>query len=185
MSLPSSRVGVCWSLRALLGTWLAPVIATGAAALRVPPWLAIATGIVVASALAGWGGRRIEVIVVRASRPVLLVAAVLALAAIAQMVRLSVFMIDARRADLSAAPGDPFRREHCCFTAYVEAERFARERGPNIYDSALYDGRHIGPLKVDAFHYPPLFCWRRGRCGRRRAIFPTPAPSGSPCRRSC
>ena len=81
------------------------------------------------------------------------------LVALVLLVRMGVFMIDASRTDFSIEPGDPWRREHSCLTAYAEAARFAADGDRNIYDRHLYaePTRHIGGLKVDPYHYPPPF----------------------------
>jgi alpha-1,2-mannosyltransferase len=83
-------------------------------------------------------------------------------AAAGQIARASVFAYDVSRREWSVAPADQFRSQHNCLTAYAEAARFADEGGSNLYDSALYRPgrrvyRHIGPLTVDPFHYPPQF----------------------------
>jgi hypothetical protein len=52
-------------------------------------------------------------------------------------VRLSGFMLDATRADLSVFPRRKFFREHACLTSYTEAARFAAE-GLNIYEVQRY-----------------------------------------------
>jgi len=82
-------------------------------------------------------------------------------AALLQLGRASVFAWDATRAEYSASPATPFRVEHSCLTAYAEAARFAAQGGVDIYDANLYRpggiARHLGPLRVDPYHYPPPF----------------------------
>lgn len=95
--------------------------------------------------------------------PVLAVAWLALLAAGAvQTSRASLYADDATRPEYSVAPGNPWRVEHCCFTAYAEGARFASARAASVYDRSLYvptplQPRYIGPLKVDPFHYPPTF----------------------------
>lgn len=82
------------------------------------------------------------------------------LAASWQTMRASVYANDVTQVAWSVVPGDPFRVEHCCFTAYAEAARLASEHKP-VYDPEAYlpggQRRRIGPLTVDPFHYPPPF----------------------------
>lgn len=77
-----------------------------------------------------------------------------------QTVRASVYANDVTQVAWSVVPGDPFRVEHCCFTAYAEAARLASEHKPVYAPEAYLPGgqrRRIGPLTVDPFHYPPPF----------------------------
>lgn len=77
-----------------------------------------------------------------------------------QSVRASVYANDVTQVAYSVVPGDPFRVEHCCFTAYAEAARLASEHQPVYAPDAYMPGgqrRRIGPLTVDPFHYPPPF----------------------------
>jgi len=80
-------------------------------------------------------------------------------------VRLSHFMLDHTRADLSVLPNRAFFRAHSCLSAYTEAARLA-PTGANIFDVAQYSDpqrpgqnqpRFIGPFEVDLYHYPPAF----------------------------
>ena len=79
--------------------------------------------------------------------------------------RLSVFMFDATRVDLSVLPNRPFFRTHSCLSAYTEAARLAPS-GANVFDVALYSDpakpgenapRTLGPFEVDLYQYPPAF----------------------------
>jgi len=96
-------------------------------------------------------------------RPLLaLVWLIVLVAGAVQTSRASLYALDATRPEYSVVPGNPWRVEHCCFTAYVEGARFATAGVPNVYDRSLYfaapdERRHIGPLTVDPFHYPPTF----------------------------
>ncbi|MEJ7598352.1 MAG: glycosyltransferase family 87 protein [Kofleriaceae bacterium] len=80
-----------------------------------------------------------------------------ALAAAVLLGRMAVFLVDVDQQQLSIEPNDPWRTAHSCLSAYAEAARFAEEPGTNIYDNAVYEGRFIHGLKVDAYHYPPPF----------------------------
>ena len=64
---------------------------------------------------------------------------------------------DSTQPAYSVIPGDPWRVEHSCMSAYFEAARFAQMGAENVYDATLYQPRHIGALKVDSYHYPPPF----------------------------
>jgi len=84
----------------------------------------------------------------------------LLLAASWQTARASLYANDVTQPRYSVVPGDPFRVEHCCLTAYAEAARFAADQRP-VYDREAYrpggQPRRIGPLTVDPYHYPPPF----------------------------
>jgi alpha-1,2-mannosyltransferase len=71
--------------------------------------------------------------------------------------RMSVFLVDVERRELSIQPHDPWRTAHSCLTAYAEAARFAAEADRNVYEATLYTDRKISGLKVDEYHYPPPF----------------------------
>jgi hypothetical protein len=95
---------------------------------------------------------------------VIAVVTVLGAATIAT-VRLSHFMLDHTRADLSVLPNRAFFRAHSCLSAYTEAARLA-PTGVNIFAVAQYTDpqrpgqnqpRFIGPFEVDLYQYPPAF----------------------------
>jgi alpha-1,2-mannosyltransferase len=140
--------------------WLTPVMAvglTGAGLSRVP---AIVMGLVLAAAIAWWASGPLAATLspVLAGRRALTIAVMLVAAiAIVQIARESVFMADSTQPGYSLMPGDPWRVEHSCMSAYFEAARFAQASTENLYDSTLYQPRHIGLLKVDSYHYPPPF----------------------------
>lgn len=87
-------------------------------------------------------------------------------AALLQVARLAVFMIDPSRVAFSFAPSSLWEQQHSCLSAYhVAAEASSTS---NIYDNALYsmpdddpDGprkaRMLGAFKIDVFEYPPPF----------------------------
>ncbi len=85
------------------------------------------------------------------------VAVIVAAVAIVIVARESVFMADSTQPAYSLIPGDPWRLEHSCMSAYFEAARFAQSGTENLYDPTRYQPRHIGALKVDSYHYPPPF----------------------------
>ena len=79
--------------------------------------------------------------------------------------RLSTFMLDETRVDLSVMPKRPFFRTHSCLSSYTEAARLA-PTGVNIFDVAQYADperpgqnmpRMIGAFEVDLYQYPPTF----------------------------
>ena len=80
-------------------------------------------------------------------------------------VRLSTFMLDETRVDLSVLPNRAFFRAHSCLSSYTEAARLA-PTGANIFDVAQYSDparpgqnlpRFIGAFEVDLYQYPPPF----------------------------
>ncbi len=95
--------------------------------------------------------------------------AVGALLSIVKTAQLSVFMGDASRTDLQVLPGEKFLETHSCLSAYVQADRLARERVENLYDSAGWLGSHgqpprptgaedpYRPFVLDYYAYPPPF----------------------------
>jgi len=79
--------------------------------------------------------------------------------------RLSSFMLDETRADLSVLPNRAFFRTHSCLSSYTEAAHLAPS-GANIFDIAQYSDpahpgqnkpRFIGRFEVDLYQYPPAF----------------------------
>lgn len=141
---------------ALLG---APPAIVGVSAIGLP---VAAAGIVVvavaALAIARFWRRLPEGVAdpMRGRRPLLVLWIVLVLTAAFYTARLSVFMHDEARADLSVLPDRPFFRTHACLSAYTEASRLAL-LGEHVYDPAAYVDRKIGRLEVDLFQYPPAF----------------------------
>lgn len=89
-----------------------------------------------------------------------------------QTARLSSYMGDAKRSDLSVMPGEVFLKTHSCLTAYVHAVQLAKAGEQNLYDVAHWpDENEIGPLRgkelsqtgpyapfyLDGYMYPPQF----------------------------
>jgi len=75
--------------------------------------------------------------------------------------RIGSFMFNPARKERSLLPSDAFFARHWCASAYVEADRLATARVPNVYDVEHYypGGKpgHVGPLQMDEFVYPPTF----------------------------
>ena len=91
----------------------------------------------------------------------------IALAALLQTTRISIFMLDPSQSQYSLFPWDKWLVEHCCLTAYSEGARMTEEGEENIYKPELYVGaefvkgngphRKIEGFDVDVYHYPPPF----------------------------
>jgi hypothetical protein len=142
---------------------LLPALVVGAWGL-LPGWWAIPVAALIAVPIHAWLRRReVTLPSVALSRRRLAVSALLLVAAIVQLSRVGVFVVDPERRGFAALPrADTWALYHACFTGYVEAARLAREGGANIYDSANYettDGhtRRMGMLFVDEYEYPPPF----------------------------
>jgi hypothetical protein len=139
--------------------WLTPVIAVGLYGLSVP----IAVALIVALAVAAGVGLRVAEPLAATlqpagtSRALMLAIAVVTLIALVQIARLSVFMGNVARIDLSIDPSSTWRIQHCCLTSYAEGARMAAGGTDNIYDPAFYEPRFLHRLKVDPYHYPPPF----------------------------
>jgi hypothetical protein len=92
----------------------------------------------------------------------------LGVATVSQTARLSTFMGDARRPELSALPTMTFLVRHACMTAYVHAARLAAAGEANLYDArhwpdlggsprATAEQARYAPFQLDSFAYPPPF----------------------------
>lgn len=92
----------------------------------------------------------------------------LSLVTIVQVARISTFMGDHNRGELSVLPTVPFVVNHSCLTAYVEAARLTTEGTSNIYDTDYWpelshsersatNQKPYAPFALDAFAYPPTF----------------------------
>jgi hypothetical protein len=104
--------------------------------------------------------RRLPVVLnqIRKQRPWLsAVWLIVAIAALLQTARLSVFMIDPGLSKFSVFPGNKWFVEHCCLTAYSESARLLGEGETNIYDPQNYYDRKVASFNVDLYHYPPPF----------------------------
>jgi alpha-1,2-mannosyltransferase len=148
--------GGIFAFAALLGVTgsilLASVVATATAA-----------GVVL------WVERRGAIVLEPGAAPrwLAIASGVATVAALAQLGRLAVFMIDPAQVAFSCAPSSEWERQHSCLTAYhVAAE--ATDGPTSIYDNTLYSlpeddpaalrkARMLGPFKIDVFEYPPPF----------------------------
>ena len=95
------------------------------------------------------------------------VSGVAAIVALAQIARLTVFMVDPTQAAFSFMPSSEWEKQHSCLSAYHVAA--ASVSGPtSIYDDSLYSlpnddpkamrkARMLGAFKIDVFEYPPPF----------------------------
>jgi hypothetical protein len=140
--------------------WLTPVIAVGLRGVGLSHVAAILIGLALAAAIGQWASGALAATLssALAGRRTLTIAVMLVAAvAIVQIARQSVFMADSTKPAYSVIPGDPWRVEHSCMSAYVEAARFSEAGTEDVYDQTLYQPRHIGSLKVDSYHYPPPF----------------------------
>ena len=102
-------------------------------------------------------------------RGIALCMALLGVLAVSTTTRLSAFMADASRTELSLAPDVPFLVHHSCLTAYVEGAVLANARVDNLYDAARWPDLNgtagappslsgpYAPFPLDAFAYPPQF----------------------------
>jgi len=142
-----------------------PPLVVGLAALGVPWQLTAAMVLAVAGVVFWRTLQQARAVGVRQLQGAAVVAALTVLgAATFCTARLSVFMLDETRADLSVLPNRPFFRMHSCLSAYTEAARMAAD-GTNIFAVAPYNDpargenmpRMIGPFEVDLYQYPPAF----------------------------
>lgn len=92
-----------------------------------------------------------------------------ALVAVTSTARLSTFMGDPTRVDLSTVPGNQFVEPHSCLTAYVHAAALVQQGVDNLYDDRWWSGslglpelpagveNPYHPFHLDNFSYPPPF----------------------------
>ena len=139
-------------------SWFTPVFAVGVHAFGASFALSLLIGLALAASVAALTASPLADLLraLRAAPALLALTAILAVAAVAQIAKISVYMADPSRTDCSFST-EPWRVQHSCMTAYAEAIRFARAGDTNIYDVSLYEPRFVGPLKVDSYHYPPVF----------------------------
>lgn len=100
------------------------------------------------------------------SRPLQIVSAVAAVAALGQFARLAVFMVAPNMPAYSQFPSSAWERAHSCLSAYFVAGQ-AIPTTPNVYDEALFSlpsdpsaprvPKTMGVFKIDAYEYPPPF----------------------------
>ncbi len=126
-----------------------------------------------AAAVAGWiAARGLPLLAARAPVPrgrltgALL--GVLAVLAVVQVGRMSVFMADPTQRWGALAPNLEFAARHSCLSSYVHGAELARRGDANIYDDRygfdvssnvpqLPSAIDIGPLTMDTYEYPPQF----------------------------
>ena len=126
--------------------------------ISAPPAIVIAAAAGVLGAI--WLASRLPASLdgIRRERPPLTVAWLLvAILALVQTARLSMFMLDPTAHQHSIFPNDPWLVRHCCLTAYSEGARLAVEGEPNIFADEHYAGRTLDGFNVDLYHYPPTF----------------------------
>lgn len=165
---------------AILGLGLAiPIVAAAAAVARVTPasrGLAWAIGALLAACFfaAAWRLRRRFPAwvdgVARRRRVTAGAWLVLAILALAQLGRLSAFMVNPANTFGSAFPNAELTK-HMCLATYVEAAALARDGDSNVYDErhwpAFREGEEklgvlspvaeLGPNVTDPYEYPPPF----------------------------
>lgn len=177
VSLAAAAPVALAGLAALVGGVHRPALAWLAAALAGGLLLAF-TGAPVAAlsvaALAGWfAASALPRLAARAPVPRGRVAggfwAALAVLAVLQFGRMSVYMADPTQVWGALAP-DEFMTRHSCLTSYVHGAELARRGDANIYDdrygfeaeqtegaAQLPSAIDIGPLTMDTYEYPPQF----------------------------
>ena len=167
---PRERGGV---LRALVACSLGAAFGIFAFAIAAgvtgSPPAALVIAIIVAGLLA-WTWRARPIIPLdeaASSRGLKIVAVVATIAALVQLGRLAVFMVDPSRPAYSSVPSSDWEVRHSCLSAYFVAARAANQV-PNIYADSLYTSpdddpatphkaRMIGPFRIDVYEYPPPF----------------------------
>jgi hypothetical protein len=100
------------------------------------------------------------------SRPLQMVSAVAAVAALGQFARLAVFMVAPQMTGYAMFPSSRWEVAHCCLTAYYVAGQ-AISTTPDVFDDAIYSlpsdpakprqPRKIGVFNIDNYEYPPPF----------------------------
>lgn len=137
--------------------------------LRAPFAVAAPIGLA-AGAVAAWLLRTRRLLVLEpgaVTRPLAIVSAVATLLALVQLGRLTLYMHDPTRAELSFQPASEWEVRHNCATSYYVAAG-AADRTPDFYADSLYSARSddlatprkplmLGPFRIDVFEYPPPF----------------------------
>jgi alpha-1,2-mannosyltransferase len=142
-----------------LGT-LTPPLVVAVAAMTGSVRAAAALGVVVFLAAAPVVASRLTpgIDAAAARRPgIAALWAIAGLLAVAASVSLAVYVHDPSRVSCSVLPRNAFFPTHACVSSYTEAARLLGTPGVNIYDPAVYMDRHLGPLEVDIYQYPPVF----------------------------
>jgi hypothetical protein len=136
------------------------VMNVGLWGLGIPLILSILISLIFSAAGTILLARRLPIVInqIRKQRPWLsAVWLIVAIAALLQTARLSVFMVDPSLSQYSLFPGVKWYIEHCCLTAYSESARLLGDGEKNIYDSKNYYDRKVASFNVDPYHYPPPF----------------------------
>jgi hypothetical protein len=130
--------------------WLTPVIAVGLTGVGLSHVPAIVMGLLLAAAIGRWASGPFAATLspVLAGRRVLTITVMLVAAvAIVQIARESVYMADSTKPAYSVIPGDPWRVEHSCMSAYFEAARFAEASTGNVWPSPFGSERQSALLR--------------------------------------
>jgi hypothetical protein len=157
-------------IASLINAVLGLVIAVGLKGLGIPIFVSIILALLVATVGVILLAKRLPIQLVGISKrkPLLsFIWILIALIALTQTARLSIFMIDPTQPQYSLFPGDKWFVEHCCLTAYSESARLTMDGEKNIYAPELYFGaefikdknarRKLDSFNVDLYHYPPPF----------------------------
>lgn len=167
---PTLIAGLVLVIRGKDAPAVAWAVAAGAAAMLVT--LAALPVALVAAGLAGWLAARglprlAAVAPVPRGRITAALWGVLAVVAVAQFGRMSVFMADPQIGWGALGPA-PFMQRHSCLSSYVHGAELARRGDANIYDDRygftedddvpeLPSAIDVGPLTMDTYEYPPQF----------------------------
>jgi alpha-1,2-mannosyltransferase len=159
---------------------LRAAVAAGVAAFALIGIFAIARGVlgsdIAAGAIALFGAAAVAALLwswpvvtydrAAVSRPLQVLSALATVAAIGQLARLAVFMINPEMVSYSLFPASTWEKRHSCLTAYFVAGR-AVSTTPDVWDDALFSlpsdptavrkARSLGTFNVDAYEYPPPF----------------------------
>jgi len=133
-------------------------------------WAAASVIAVLVAGLVAWAYRARPIVPIdeaACSRGLKIVSALATIAALVQLARLAVFMVDPQRPAYSVFPSSDWEVRHSCVSAYFVAAR-AADRVPSIYADSLYTSPDddpttvrkalmMGPFKIDVYEYPPPF----------------------------
>jgi len=132
-------------------------------------WTAVFAGGCAAGLVTWWvySSRLLPVDENAASRGLKIVSGTATVIALAQLLRLAVFIVDPTRVACSVMPASRWEIEHSCLSAYYVSAK-AAATVPDVYDDSLFtmpnddptrirNARMIGPFKIDVFEYPPPF----------------------------
>ena len=160
-------------MRLIIGTWL--VLTVGvfgfAAATGLTGSMIIAAAIgVFAAAMAAiviWKFSILDLEAAASTRGLRIISTLAVLAALFQLARLTVFMVEPSYTKYSTFPFSTWEIRHSCLTAYFIADRSAG-KVQDIYHNSLYTAPdddpktmrkplRMGPFNVDVYEYPPPF----------------------------